>query len=103
DELAGAVGIDPAELDRHLTDISRSDVGSLNTLVFGEDDMTIERIDTLRSEDRESDPEACAMRERALERFRFAFDRLPARDREVAILLYVENLTLREIGEVLGV
>jgi RNA polymerase sigma factor for flagellar operon FliA len=103
EELAAAVAITPAELDRHIHDISRSDVGSLNTLVFGEDDMTIERIDTLRSDDRETDPEACAMRERALDRFRHAFDRLPARDREVAILLYVENLTLREIGEVLGV
>src|SRR6201982_1085229 len=69
DELAAAVGITPAELDRHVNDIARSDVSSLNTLVFGEDDMTIERIDTLRSDDRETDPEACAMRERALERF----------------------------------
>src|ERR1700740_1241030 len=41
DELAAAAGIDPAELDRHLADIARSDVGSLNTLVFGEDDHTI--------------------------------------------------------------
>jgi RNA polymerase sigma factor for flagellar operon FliA len=36
-------------------------------------------------------------------RFREAFQRLPERERRVAILLYVENLTLREVGEVLGV
>ena len=34
-----------------------SDVGSLNTLVLGDDDTTIERIDTLASNDRDSDPE----------------------------------------------
>jgi RNA polymerase sigma factor for flagellar operon FliA len=43
------------------------------------------------------------MREHAKERFRTAFARLPERDRKVAVLLYVHNLTLREIGEILGV
>jgi len=28
---------------------------------------------------------------------------LPQREREVAVLLYVKNLTLREIGDILGV
>ena len=32
-----------------------------------------------------------------------AFAKLPDREREVAVLLYVKNLTLREIGDVLGV
>ena len=36
-------------------------------------------------------------------KFRRAFDTLPQREREVAVLLYVKNLTLREIGEVMGV
>ena len=36
-------------------------------------------------------------------RFREAFERLPERERKVAVLLYVYNLTLREIGEILGV
>jgi RNA polymerase sigma factor FliA len=71
--------------------------------VLSEDDTTIERIDTLPSRDTESDPEAAAMRERAKDKFRSAFARLPERDRKVAVLLYVHNLTLREIGEILGV
>ena len=37
------------------------------------------------------------------DRFRAAFERLPERDRKVAVLLYVHDLTLREIGEILGV
>jgi RNA polymerase sigma factor for flagellar operon FliA len=78
-------------------------VGSLNTVVLAEDDTTIERIDTLHSDDRESDPEHSAMRSDAKARFREAFERLPERERKVAVLLYVYNLTLREIGEILGV
>ena len=102
-ELAAAVGIDPAELSRRLDDINRAEIGSLNVLVHGQEDASVERIDTLRSSDRDTDPEACAMREGALRRFRRAFDKLPSRDRHVAVLLYVERLSLREIGEVLGV
>jgi RNA polymerase sigma factor for flagellar operon FliA len=43
------------------------------------------------------------MREGAIARFRAAFDELPLRERKVALLLHVNNLTLREAGEVLGV
>jgi RNA polymerase sigma factor for flagellar operon FliA len=39
----------------------------------------------------------------AKDRFRRAFSRLPQRQREIAVLLYVKELTLREIGDVLGV
>ena len=91
------------DLDTRQDEIARSDVGSLNTIVLAEDDTTIERIDTLHSTDRNLDPEFSAMRERAEDRFRAVFERLPQRDRKVAVLLYVHNLTLREIGEILGV
>jgi RNA polymerase sigma factor for flagellar operon FliA len=102
-ELADAVGITLDELYTRESDLARSDVTSLNTVVLAEDDTTIERIDTLPSRDRDADPESAAIREGAKDRFRDAFHRLPERDRKVAVLLYVHNLTLREIGEVLGV
>ena len=57
----------------------------------------------LPSVDRDTDPEHVAMREGAVARFRAAFDQLPERERKVALLLHVNNLTLREVGEVLGV
>ena len=60
-------------------------------------------MDVLPSTDRDTDPEHAAMREGAVARFRAAFDQLPERERKVAILLHVNNLTLREVGEVLGV
>jgi len=102
-ELAGVVEVSESELDRHLADIQRSEVGSLNVVVLGEDESASERIDTLSSDDRDADPVDHAMLEGAKARFRGAFARLPERERQVAVLLYVHNLTLREIGEVLGV
>jgi RNA polymerase sigma factor FliA len=102
-ELSEALSITVEDLDTRQGDLARSDVGSLNTVVLAEDDTAIERIDTLPSRDRELDPEIATMREHAKERFRAAFARLAERDRKVAVLLYVHNLTLREIGEILGV
>jgi RNA polymerase sigma factor for flagellar operon FliA len=65
--------------------------------------IALERIDLLASTDREADPVHASALAEAKSRFRVAFQHLPERERRVAILLYVENLTLREVGEVLGV
>ncbi len=102
-ELAAALKLRPRELDRWLSDIQRSEVGSLNVQVLGDDDTTIERIDTLTSRDANFDPEQRAVRADVKERFRAAFEMLPERERQVAVRLYLHNLTLREIGESLGV
>jgi RNA polymerase sigma factor for flagellar operon FliA len=103
EELAGAIGTTAAELRAREDEIVASDVTSLNTLVLSDDETAIERIDTLVSEDRFADPEHHTARDQAKMRFREAFERLPRREREVAVLLYVKNLTLREIGAILGV
>src|SRR5881394_1591175 len=99
DELAEAMGTTAAELRLRQGEISASDVTSLNTLVLSDEETNVERIDTIVSEDRQLDPEAAAMSEAAKARFRRAFQTLPEREREVAELLYVKNLTLREIGD----
>jgi RNA polymerase sigma factor for flagellar operon FliA len=103
EELAEAMGTTPEELRTRQGEISSSDVTSLNTLVLSDEETNVERIDTIVSEDRGADPEAAAMSEAAKTRFRRAFSTLPEREREVAVLLYVKNLTLREIGEILAV
>jgi len=102
-ELADSLGIDGDELRRHQDDIAVSDVTSLNTLVASDEDATVERMDTIADTDDTRQPEHAAMVTSAKERFRRAFDRLPRREREVAVMLYVKGLTLREIGDVLGV
>jgi RNA polymerase sigma factor for flagellar operon FliA len=103
EELADTLSISVDELRRREDDIAVSDVTSLNTLVISDDETTVERIDTLADGDVRLDPENAAASTEAKAKFRRAFDALPQREREVAVLLYVKNLTLREIGEILGV
>jgi RNA polymerase sigma factor for flagellar operon FliA len=102
-ELADAMGITVQDLRKRRDEIATSDLTSLNTLVMGDDDSSIERMDTIASTDIELDPEHAASKSAAKDRFRAAFAVLSQREREVAVMLYVKNLTLAEIGEVLGV
>jgi RNA polymerase sigma factor for flagellar operon FliA len=103
EQLADALSISVEDLRRREDDIAFSDVTSLNTLVLSDEETTVERIDTLADGDAHHDPEHRAADSEAKARFRRRFEALPRREREVAVLLYVNNLTLREIGEVMGV
>jgi RNA polymerase sigma factor for flagellar operon FliA len=103
EELSDALGVTPDELRQRRDDVTRSDLTSLNTLVAGDDDMSIERIDTLVSTDERVDPAHAAATSEAKQKFRVAFSALSQREREIAVLLYVKNLTLVEVGEVFGV
>ena len=103
DELADMMGMDTSELHDREREIENSEVTSLSSLVITPGETEIDATENLRSDDRETDPERVVAWSEAKERFRAAFDRLPDRQREVAVLLYVKDLTLREIGEVLGV
>ena len=83
--------------------IARSEVTSLNAVVLSDDETNVERLDTIASDDPSIDPEHAAGAQAAKERFREVFADLPQREREIAVLLYVKNLTLAEIGNILGV
>jgi RNA polymerase sigma factor for flagellar operon FliA len=102
-ELGALLGVGVRELSGRIDEIALAEVGSLNRVVSADENATIERIDTLESEDRECDPPLRAERDEAKRRFRQAFARLGRQEREVAVLLYVEGSTLREIGARLGV
>jgi RNA polymerase sigma factor FliA len=102
-ELADLVALSPAELRDREQEIENSDLTSLSSLVIGDGETAVELVDTLESEDETTDPEHMAAWGQAKDRFRSAFAQLSDREREVAVLLYVKNLTLREIGDVLGV
>jgi RNA polymerase sigma factor for flagellar operon FliA len=103
-ELADMLSMTPAELREKEYEIRRSDLTSLSSLAARDGDASgIELIETIEADDPEGDPEHQAAREEARAKFRRAFERLSPREREVAVLLYVKNLTLREIGEVLEV
>jgi RNA polymerase sigma factor FliA len=103
EELADALSVTPEELRRREDDIALSDVTSLNALVISDDETTVERIDTIADGRDRLDPERAAVAGDGKARFRRAFEALPRREREVAVLLYVKDLNLREVGEILGV
>jgi len=103
EELAERVGMTPLQLSARLDEVSLAEVGSLNRVVRSDETTTVERIDTLHSDDEEWDPTMRAEQREAKERFRKAFARLSKQEREVAVMLYVHDLTLRDIGQRLGV
>jgi RNA polymerase sigma factor FliA len=103
DEIATKVGISIEELEEALTAIARSSIAALDELwsVSGEGDQ-VSLLDTL--EDPDSVRPADALDETELrEILGDAISRLPEREKLVITLYYYEELTLREIGEVLGV
>jgi RNA polymerase sigma factor for flagellar operon FliA len=103
DEIAGKVGITVPDLEDSLTDISRSSIAALDELwsVSGDGDQ-ISLLDTL--EDTTGPRPADALDETEMrEVLADAIARLPEREKLVVTLYYYEELTLREIGEVLGV
>ena len=103
DEIAAKIGITTDELEESLTDISRSSIAALDELwsVSGEGDQ-VSLLDTI--EDSSGPRPADSLDETELrETLAEAIARLPEREKLVITLYYYEELTLREIGEVLGV
>jgi RNA polymerase sigma factor FliA len=103
EQIAAKIGISVDELEESLTDISRSSIAALDELwsVSGEGDQvslmdTIEDTQGIRPQEALDETE---MREALAD----AIARLPEREKLVVTLYYYEELTLREIGEVLGV
>ena len=103
EEIAAKLGISEEELDDSLLDISRSSIAALDELwsVSGDGDQ-ITLLDTI--EDPSGARPADALDEHETkEVVADAIARLPEREKLVVTLYYYEELTLREIGEVLGV
>ncbi len=104
EEVANEIGITVDEFQDSLTAISRSSVAALDELwqisTGGGD--TVSLIDTI--EDPHADDPSKAMSQTEVrEALADAIQRLPEREKLVITLYYYEELTLREIGEVLSV
>jgi RNA polymerase sigma factor FliA len=103
EEIAAKIGISTDELEQSLSDIARSSIAALDELwsVSGEGDE-VSLLDTI--EDPTGARPADALDERETKEIvADAIARLPEREKLVVTLYYYEELTLREIGEVLGV
>jgi RNA polymerase sigma factor FliA len=104
EEMAAELELSVDEFQSALLQISTSTIAALDELwtVGDSSGDQVSLLDTLTDE-RAPDPAAVMDQTELKERIAAAIRRLPERERLVIALYYYENLTLREIGEVLSV
>jgi RNA polymerase sigma factor FliA len=104
EEISVKLGISEDELEESLSEISRSSIAALDELwtVSGSGGDQVALIDTIEDESA-PDPQSSLSQSELREAIADAIARLPEREKLVVTLYYYEELTLREIGEVLGV
>jgi RNA polymerase sigma factor for flagellar operon FliA len=103
-ELAERLRMTEEELHESLLEISNSSILALEELWVTPDASgdRVSLLDTLEDESA-PDPQAALDTTELKDRLQEAIQDLPERETLVIALYYFENLTLREIGEVLGV
>ncbi len=103
EEISAKLGISEEELGESLGEIARSSIAALDELwtSSGSGDQ-VALIDTIEDESA-PDPQNTLSQTELREAIADAIARLPEREKLVVTLYYYEELTLREIGEVLGV
>jgi len=103
-ELAARLEISEDELQTSLLEIANSSVYALDELWTVSDSSgdQVSLLDTI-SDPRAEDPQESLDSSEIKDRLTEAIASLPEREQLVVALYYYENLTLREIGEVLGV
>ncbi|HKB50062.1 MAG TPA: RNA polymerase sigma factor WhiG [Solirubrobacterales bacterium] len=103
-ELAAKVGLTEEELQTSLLEIANSSVYALDELWTISDSSgdSVSLLDTI-SDPRAEDPQESLASSEIKDRLTESISGLPEREQLVVALYYYENLTLREIGEVLGV
>ena len=104
EEIADRLGIGTEELHESLLQISNSSILALEEL-WMTPDASGDRVSLLDTIEDESapDPQAALDTSEVKDLLSDAIQDLPERETLVVALYYFENLTLREIGEVLGV
>ena len=103
-EIAAKLGIPLEDLEDSLLDISRSSIAALDELwtVSSSTGDKVALIDTI-ADPEQPQPQAALDVTETREAMAEAISALPEREKIVVTLYYYEELTLREIGEVLGV
>lgn len=103
EEAAEAMGLTTVGLAELLQEVSGTAVLSLDDVWHvGSDDDEVSIVDTIEGDER-LQPNFKIEREEVKRILIEAIQALPQREREVIALYYYEDLTLKEIGEVLGV
>lgn len=101
-EICEKLGIDSADLHQLMHHASRASLLSLDEVLRVTEDGASTRSDVTSSK-KIDDPRDQIHREEIVELLTRAIENLPGKERLVVVMYYNEELTLREIGEVLGV
>ena len=103
-ELAAKLGTSEEDLQTSLLEIANSSVYALDELWSVRDSSgdQVSLLDTI-ADDGAADPQEALATSEVKDRLTEAIASLPEREQLVVALYYYEHLTLREIGEVLGV
>jgi RNA polymerase sigma factor for flagellar operon FliA len=104
EEMSAELGISMEDFQESLIQISNSTIAALDELWSVSDSSgdQVSLLDTIHDPEA-PDPEKLLDATELKDRVADAIARLPEREKLVIALYYYENLTLREIGEVLGV
>ncbi|UTC74611.1 RNA polymerase sigma factor WhiG [Treponema sp. OMZ 792] len=103
EEIAGAMGLDIEEYNSLLLKISATSVISLTDLRFSNDDSEEFSVGDIIEAPSSLNPDVIVEREDIKRVIVDAIKELPDREKKVLIMYYYEDMTLREIGEVLHV
>jgi RNA polymerase sigma factor for flagellar operon FliA len=104
EEMAAELEMDMDEFQDALIQISNSTIAALDELwtvsdASGDQVSLLDTLEDPKAPDPQREADATDLKDRVAD----AIARLPEREKLVIALYYYENLTLREIGEVLGV
>ena len=103
DDIARELGVSVNELQTILTKISGTSIISLNDIWYlGDDNDEVSFMETLESPSN-LNPDALIEKEEIKSVIVEAIKQLPDKEKKVIVLYYYEDLTLKEIGEVLEV
>jgi RNA polymerase sigma factor for flagellar operon FliA len=104
DEMANYLGIEVRKYRQMLADIGNSYALSLDDLLASSDagDIDLSLLDLLKDENAD-DPSDVSEKEELKKMVREAINRLPEREKIIVSLYYYEDLSMKEVGEVLDI
>ncbi len=103
EEIARELGISSDEFQNVLSKVSGTSMLSLNDIWFlGDDSDELSILETLEAPDN-MNPDVLIEKEEIKDFIVDAIKKLPDKERKVIVLYYYEDLTLKEIGQVLDV
>jgi RNA polymerase sigma factor for flagellar operon FliA len=102
-EIAGALGVSEDEFLKTMLKISSTSVLSLNDVWYSGDDADKISIGESIESPSSMNPDSTVEREEVKRVIVAAINELPEKEKKVLVLYYYEDLTLKEIGQVLDV